>query len=157
MVKCSGHYVYRNNNDDTPYNRICKTILNTNGKSYVAKCLMMNAGGYSCALSTVYASYWMGTKTSTISAKIPFIEPDSDTEFYMNYTFQWVVFAHSFLLYSGIETAMSLFENFATVAPELIQLEFTDTIDMYEKKELSELQFRVAFRNSLVQLQDYDR
>lgn len=67
------------------------------------------------------------------------------------------MFFHASLLYIGIELTMSLIEDVATIAPKLIHLELIESIEMYESKECSELQLRLAFKNALMQSLDYDR
>lgn len=151
-----GQYIYADNYEKSEYNRICSENMDTNGRNYAIKCIPMLAGGYFCGGSTILASYFMDHRTTTISSKIPFVEANTETEFYINYVIQWTIFFHSCFLYVGIETAMSLFENFAQVTPELIQLRLIDAIEAYEKKELSEAQLCVVYKNVLMQSQDYD-
>lgn len=126
-------------------------------KRFVIKVLMMAIGAYSCILTTFYASFWIGDRTTTTSVKFPFVDANSNTEFYLNLILQFTILFHTTFVVFGIEIAMNLFENFAAIVPKLIHLEFTESIDAYERNELSELQLNMAFKNTLVQCRDYDR
>lgn len=158
MVEFAGKYIYHNNKDDTPYNRICEERLALTADRYIVKVICMVIGGYASVITTIYASFYQGNKTSTISCKVPFIEAKSDTEFYLNYTLQWIILFHSCVLYFFIETTMTIFENFCLICPPLIHLEFIEAIKKYEdKNELSVKGLRTQFRNAMKQALDYER
>lgn len=89
--------------------------------------------------------------------KFPFVEEKTNAEFHLNLMLQFIILFHTTFICFGIEVTMNLFENFTAVSPKLIHLKFTESIDLYERKETSELQLRFAFKNALVQCLDYDR
>lgn len=117
----------------------------------------MSIGGHSCITMAIFVSFYRDIKTTTVACKFPFTEAKSDAEFYLNFSLQWTIFIHAILLYFGIETMMTMFENFILVAPKLIHLGFGESISVYEAKEFAESQLRFAFRNTLIQCSDYDR
>lgn len=157
LAEYSGQYIYPNDRENTTYNRICSERMDITAFDMFKKVLLIAGGGFLGGFSTIYASFWMDNKTTTTAVKIPFIDEKSDEEFYLNFLLQWTIFVHACFLYFGIEITMTLFENFATVSPKLIHLELIESIKMYEKKELSEPQLCIAFKNAIVQSLDYDR
>lgn len=131
--------------------------MDTSARKFVIKYILIATGGYSCVFTACYASFWMNNKTTTTSLKVPFVDEHTDEEYYYNSVLQWLLLFHSTFLAVGFEIAMTLFENFAKLSPKLIHLEFTESIDMYKSKELSELQLRAALKNTLVQCLDFDK
>ena len=156
LIDYPGQYIYPNDRENTEYNRICSDNLDISGIKFFIKIFSMCFCGYTAGFSTVYAVLCKGIQTSTTSVHFPFVEPKSNEEFYLNYTLQWIIFFHACFLYIGIEITMNLFEDFARVSPKLIHLDLTKSIKMYERKEISEPQLRVAFKNVVVQSLDYD-
>lgn len=157
LVEIPAHYIYHNDHEDRPYNRICSAEMDTTIVNYVKKVLLMILAGYGYAASSLYASYWKGNKTTIIAAKIPFVEEKSSAEYHLNLILMYIMFFHGSFVYLGGETTMTLFENFATVSPKLIHLELTECVAAYERKELSEAQLRLAFKNVSIQILDYER
>lgn len=157
LVDFPGQHIYRNNRENTVYNRICSDQMDITAINFIKKTALMCFGAYSCVFSASYASFWMNNKTTTTSVKFPFVDVKSDAEFYLNLTLQWLILIHATFVGFGIEVMMNLIENFAKVSPKLIHLEFTEAIVMYEQKRLSEPQLRFAFKNALVRCLDYDR
>lgn len=157
LVEFPTHHVYRNDRENTAYNRICSEQMDIIAIDFVKKMLLGLGGVVPCIFSTLYASFWMDNRTTTTSVKLPFVDAKSNAEFYVNLTFQFIIFWHSVFVYFGLESTMSLLENFASVSPKLLQLELTDCIASYERNELPELQLRAAFKNGVVQILDYER
>lgn len=157
MVEFPGYYIYRNDSQNNAYNRLCSEQMDATVVSYVKKVVLMMIGGYGYAASTLYASFWLHNKTTLGSLKIPHVEEKSDAEFHYNFTLQNIIFAHGYFFYLGMETTMTIFENFATVSPKLIHLELSKCIASFERKEMTEPQLRVAFKNALLEILDYER
>lgn len=157
LVEFPGHNIYQNHRKNTTYNRISSEQMDIAMKKFTIKILLMAIGGYSCILTTFYASFWIGNKTTTTAVKFPFVEEKTNAEFHLNLMLQFIILFHTTFICFGIEVTMNLFENFTAVSPKLIHLKFTESIDLYERKETSELQLRFAFKNALVQCLDYDR
>lgn len=157
LIDFPGQFIYSNDHEDTAYNRICSKEMDSSAAKFVIKYILIATGGYSCVFTACYASFWMNNKTTTTSLKVPFVDENTDEEYYYNSALQWLLLFHSTFLAVGFEIAMTLFENFARLAPKLIHLEFTESIDKYKCEELSELQIRVALKNALVQCLDFDK
>lgn len=117
----------------------------------------MIIGGFTCAFSTLYASFWMGKRTTTVDVKFPFVQEKSDEEFWFNFALQWIIFINGLFLYFGIEITMNLFEDFAKISPKVIHLEFIDTMKKCEQKELYDEQLRITFKNGIMLVTDYQR
>lgn len=153
----SGLYVYPNDNENTEYNRICSEKMDICAINCFKKLALMLTGGLTCAISTVWASFYVGNRTTTTAVKFPYIDEDTEANFIWNSCLQWTIYAHAGLFYAGIEIPLTLFENFAQVSPELIHLEFKETIEMYETQEFSESQRYMAFRNIVLLTLDFEK
>lgn len=156
LVDFPGLHIYPNSQNNTAYIRICTENMDKTIQNCIKKLVLVLSGGFACVLSALYASLFLGNKTTTTQVKFPFIE-DENMEFYLNSVLQVICVTNGFFLYTGIEVAMTIFENFATLSPKLIQNDFAHVIDIYEQKKLTEPQLRILFKNILVQSLDYDR
>lgn len=157
VVDYPGQYIYRNERESTNHNRICSDIMDVSAWNYFKKFVLIAIGGYSYVTVPGFYSFFLDTKITTTACKIPYVEAKSDAEFWINFGFQWAVFVHTFFSYMGIETTMTIFENYTLVAPQLIHYGLDETIKKYEEKEFTESQMRIAFRNTLHQSFDYDK
>lgn len=126
-------------------------------KRFVGKLLLMYIGAWGGILPTLYLSFVMDEKTTTIELKYPFIAEKSSTEFYMNLTLQWIVYLHSTCIYFGIELLMLIFENFAGLSSKLIRNDLIEMNNSTERRKISKLQLRSAFRSIFLQFRDCDR
>ncbi|XP_055312480.1 uncharacterized protein LOC129574453 [Sitodiplosis mosellana] len=117
---------------------------------------MLNIGS-SCGMGgPVYVYFTQGIRTTTIEVKIPFAEEDPSIEYAMNMLLQFVVYFHGFIIYGSMEMAMALFGNVINISPRLIKNRLKELFESRERKEVSELQLRVAFQDITKQLLDYE-
>lgn len=107
-------------------------------------------------LGPVHAYYYHGIKSSTIDVKIPFVE-DSNTEFMINITAQFIIFFHGCMVYTGLEIAMDIFKDFAKISPKLIKLRLDELCKMIEIGELSEAKNYFTFKDIVKQTIDCDK
>lgn len=157
LVQFPGHYVYHNDHEKSPYNHICAEEMDISIKNFVKKVSLMLVGGYGCIFSALYASFWRDSKTTTTAVQFPYVDEISDMQFYLNLMLQSLLLYYICFLYFGIETTMSLFENFATISPKLIHLELNECITLYEQNKCSMTELRNAFKNCVLQILDYER
>lgn len=156
LVEHPGLYVYFDSRENTAYNRICSMNMDKAVRNFIIKMLCICVGGFGAGFSALYASFILDNKTSTTELKIPFVD-DENVEVLSNYFLQSMFVLMAFFVYYGIEMAMTIFESYVSVAPELIHNEFCQLIEMYEQKQLTESQLRAAFKNALIMVLDYQR
>lgn len=156
LVACPGLYVYANSREPTAYNRICSENMDKTMRNFIKKILLVLSGGIAAVSSALFASFFMGNKTTTFELKCPFVD-DENLDFILNSILQSIALFIGCFFYAGIEIAMTIFESFASAAPRLIYNEFAQLIEMYEQKRLTESQFRAAFKNVVVMSLDYER
>lgn len=125
-------------------------------RNCIKKIILVLCGGIAAVFSAQYATFVMNHKTTTFELKYPFVD-DENMEFLLNFLFQSIALFLGCVLYTGVEVAMTIFENFAAVTPKLIYHELAQLIEMYEQKQLTKSQLRVSFKNTLVMSLDYVR
>lgn len=130
--------------------------MDKTAQNCIKKLILVFSGAFAAVFSAQYASFFKDNKTTTFDLKFPFVD-NENVEFFLNYSLQTFALFVGTFLYTGIEVAMIIFENFATLVPNLICNEFAQIIDMYEQKQLTEPKLRAAFKNTLVMSLDYER
>lgn len=158
FVGFPGQYIYQNDRRNTAYNRICSKQMDVTMSKLLIKAMLLAFGACGAVFPPIYSSFAMGVKTTTIEAKLPFINDKSMTEFYINCALELIVFFHGTLIYLGSECTTTIFENFTAVSTKLIENELLEIdSDNSEPREMSKLQLRSLFRNILLQARDFDR
>lgn len=157
LIAHPGHNIYPNNFEDTTYNRLCSKQMDSTAKRCVKKLFLLNVGGWG-TLWTIHTSLVTDNRTTTTTAiKFPFVDEESIAEFQLNLILQFICLVYGTFLNLGIEISMSLFENFVTISPKLIQNEVSEVIDSHKRSQLLGPQFRIAFKNSVVRSLEFNR
>lgn len=156
LVEYPGLYIYPNSRKNTAYNRICSENIDKTIQKCIKKLVFVLSSGFASVFSAEYATFFLNNKTTTTELKFPFID-DENMEFYLNSIIQLISVCNGFLLYTGVEVAMTIFENFATLLPKLLYNEFAQKVDMYEQKQLTKPQLRILFKNALVLPMEHNR
>lgn len=157
LVKFPAQFIYCNDHEKTAYNSICSNEMDRTIKSLLIEVILMSIGGVSAYSGAVYSSFVLGVKTTTTETKIPFVNENSTSEYYLNLLLQSTIFCHALFIYFGIEIMMLIFENVAAISPKLIQYELERLREMNQDKQLSKAQLRLTFKNIIVQSLDFDR
>lgn len=110
-----------------------------------------------CALiGPVHAYLTKGVFSSTVEARIPFTERDSNTEFVFNMGLQVLIGCHGAFAYIGMESYLSILENTVTITPILVELDIMRTIEQYENKLMTQLQLDYKILQLVYQSIDAD-
>lgn len=112
--------------------------------------MMMILLSYATAeMGSGYELFFHGFKTTTTELSFPFIEEKSNAEFTANFVVQCVVGGLGFTAYVGIEVAMSIFDDFATISPKLVKSELGKLSDMIENMHLTRLQIQTSLKDAI--------
>lgn len=131
LLDFPGRNIFRNDRENTEYNRICSRATDAMIRNFVARLIILSIGGTTAEFGPAYVLIDQGVKTTTTKVKFPIIVENSDTKFLLNIILQFTIFIHRFLIYVGIEITMLIFGNVATVTPKLIGYDFRRSIDEY--------------------------
>lgn len=147
LIDFGGRYIYHDSHEKTDYNSICSDHMDGTMRQFLFKMATI-AGAFSIASISPYIGYLStGTRTTTTETRIPFTEPKSNEEFIGNFIIQSIITLHGGPSYVGLECFLSLLGNVVTVVPPLIKSEFAQTIELYERKSISELELRIRIGN----------
>lgn len=108
-------------------------------------------------IAPTYSYVVNGIRATTTEARIPFTEPKSNAEFAGNVIVQYICGTHGALCYLGIEVFVSILENVVTIVPRLIKSELVQTIESYERKQISDLELRIRIGGIVKQSNDTDK
>lgn len=64
LVEFPAHHIYRNDRENTAYNRICSDEMDITAMKFVKKMSLMLSAALVSIGSTFYASFWLGIKTT---------------------------------------------------------------------------------------------
>lgn len=157
LLTFAGRYIYPDNHGRTEYNQICSEQMDSTIRSFLIRILMIFLAAFAAVFGPIYVYLSQGIKTTTTEVKIPFADNDENIEYIMNMILQFMNFIYGSLVYYSLETAMAIFGDVIKVTPKLIKNQLNALIEMYERKEISELQLRFAFKNITKQLLDYEK
>ena len=157
LILYGGRYIYRDNRDNTEYNRICSKQMDNTMRSFIIKMGAITVSFLFAVIGPLRAYIVYGIKTTTTDTRIPFCEPKSNAEFVVNFFIQSILASHGFFMYVGLEVLLSLFENVVNIAPQLVKNDLVNTIRLYEEKSLSEMEFRWRLKKIVLTCQDTDK
>lgn len=156
LVKFGGQYIYPNNKNDIEYSEICSNHFDKTIKSFLIKISLMYFSLYGSMIGPAYAYIKYGTKTTMTNVQIPFVDRNSNTEFFGNLILASIIGGHGFIGYIGLEVAMSIFSDAVTIMPKLVELEFQRMDDKIEKQQLSDYKLYLTLKNLIRQTLDSD-
>lgn len=150
-------------------------------KGFIIKIVSIMVSYIFALIGPAYAYFINGIRTTTIEARIPFIEPNGNAEFMVNFLLQAIIGLHGipnaiefpidsnsitndlihllsgFIGYIVIECLMSILENTVTITPRLIENDLKHTIQLYEGKSITELELHMSIGNIVKQSNDADK
>lgn len=147
IIDFAGRYIYHDNHENTEYNRICSTAMDSTVREFAIKMGIIYISMVGAFIGPTRAYIVHGIKTSWTSERIPFTTPDSDDEFMINILLQTVIFAHAIWAYFALEVASTLFANVVNVAPRLSTNDLARTIQQYNDKRITQLEIRCKIGN----------
>lgn len=157
LIDFGGRSIYRDSYENTEYNRICSSHMDTTMKNFLIKMGGIFASFTLCLIGPLHAYFVHGIKSTTTEIRLPFCEPKSDAEFLANLFLQTVIATHGIFGYVVIEVFLTLFENVVTIAPRLVKRELTQAIQLYEEKSISELELHRRIRRIVELSQTADK
>lgn len=157
LVDFAGHYIYPDNFEDPEYNEICSKQIDITIKRFAIKFLTIAFGGCAAVSGPVYVYITDGIKTSITDLRIPFTEEGSNAEFVVNLIYQFNIFSHGILLYTGLEVMISIFENVIILSPQLIKHELKKLNAKQNSKEFTDQQVHDCFKNIVKRTIDVQR
>lgn len=137
LIDFGGRYIYRDTHENTMYNRICAKQMDNTMKRFLIKMGIILLSYQFAMIGPIRAYFIYGIKTTTIEARIPFCQPNSNAEFVGNFLLQTTIASHAIILFLGLEIFLSIFENVLSVAPKLVKTDLVQTIQLYEDKSVS--------------------
>lgn len=90
-----------------------------------------------------------GIKTTTTELKFPFIAAKSIAEYISNVIVQCMIGIIGVTVFVGIEIAMNLIDDCATISPKLVKYELQKLSTMIENNSLTEKQLKNIFKGIL--------
>lgn len=157
VIDFAGRYIYHNNHENTEYNRICSTAMDSTIREFAIKMGIIYISMVGAFIGPTHAYIVYGIKTSWTSERIPFTAPNSDEEFMINILLQTIIFVHAIWAYFALEVACTLFANVVNVAPRLSTNDLALAIQQYEDKKDSQLELRCKMRNFVKSTCDTDK
>lgn len=142
LMDFGGRFIYRDNREDNAYNRVCSKQMDTTMRSFIIKMITIYVSLSFGLFGPVYAYFTRGIKTTTTEMRIPLCEPKSNAEFMGNFVLQSMIAGSGILVYFGMETFLSLFEDVVAIAPKLVKTKLDDAIQLYEKESISDVELR---------------
>lgn len=156
LIDFGGRYIYRDSHENTAYNRICSDHMDKTMKEFIVKEISICISFAACSPRPLIAYLVYGIRTTPLELHFPFTEPKSNAEFTGNFLLLVFISMHGFLVYIGLECFLSLLENAVTITPRLIESDLKQTIQLYEKKSITELELNLRIGNITKQSIDAD-
>lgn len=156
LIFYGGKYIYRNDDPDAEYNRICSDHMDKTVTDFFTKMGAIFVSYLFAVIGPIQTYIMLGKKSTTTEARIPFCEPKSNAEFLGNFIFQGIIASHGLLMYIGLEVMFSIVENVVTIAPKLVENELSKVIRMIEDKSFPESELFWRMRRVVMPSQDTD-
>lgn len=156
LVDYGGKYIYPDNHENTEYNRICSENIDATIRKFFTKITIIFLSFCATMIGPAHAYIYHGVKSTITELKFPFIEEKSNDEFIGNVAVQIGIGGIGLLAYTGIEIAVGLLDDVASISPKLVKNELKKFDALVKSKRLNELQIQYIFRNIVKQTLNSD-
>lgn len=157
LIDFGGRNIYHDDHEKTDYNRICSNHMDNTMRRFIIKMGTILISFLAFAIGPINAFVVYGIRTTVVEGRIPFTESKSNAEFKVNVLLQSIMTVHGSLCYIALELFQSILENVVTITPRLIKGELVQTIELYEKKSIAELELNMKIGNIVKQSIDADK
>lgn len=130
-------YIYRNDTEQTSYNRICWKGLNDTAKQYFICTTVILLTLFGSTVGPLYTYSKTGKITTLYELRIPFLENDPEMEFYFGFAWQGLVSCFGLLGLSLIESGMAVVNNSITVSSKLNVLSLHELSERLEANDIT--------------------
>lgn len=156
LIFFGGRYIYQDSHERTEYNRICSKHLDAMMRGFLIKMLLMFLSYLAAVVGPIYVYFVYGIKTTTINARVPFVDENSTAEFMVNLVLMSCFAVHGGLWYISVEVYMALFSNVVTLTPDLVRSELNHLAEEWQKRTISRLELTIRIKNAVKQSLDAD-
>ena len=155
LVNFPGRFIYIDDNESTKYYKFCAKSAMKLLKNVVIITTLVIFAHIVVVVGPIYAFISKGSRVTTMATHLPFLEKDSDAEFMLNVTQQFVIAVVSMCANMAIEIMTCLIDNTISAIPKLIRLSLNELADEAHS-EYSRLNINIRLRSVLIQIQDFD-
>lgn len=146
--------MYRDDSNDSLYNRVCSEYLNESIKSYV-KIFLLQTFSLSIAMIAPLYSILHGERVTLFSVKLPYLNQNPDLEYMVNMCWETANGTLGLIAFWSIEIMFVLVNNTIAVSPALFKVELDQLANEIEnqhglKKYWTQTLNRILMRMSYI-------
>lgn len=156
LLNFSGNYIYRDDRQPTPYNRICNECLDQSIKNYIMIMSIEILSFIGAVLGPFYAFIQNGSRATMYSVRLPFLQDNPSTEFIINVCWEMFISSMGIVALFGMEMMFLLMNETITVSSKLCELELDELSDQLESNRATKKQSTQKLRMILMKIKFMD-
>lgn len=137
LLNVSGQHLYRDDSNDSRYNRVCSEFLNESIKSYV-RIFLLQTCSLSIAMIAPLYGVLHGERVTLFSVKLPYLHQNPELEYMMNMCWETANGILGLIAFWSIEIMFVLVNNTIAVSPALFQVQLEQLANEIENKHGNE-------------------
>lgn len=157
FIAFSGRYIYPNSVDDEDkeYYDICAEQIDGSIRSFFQKMAIMLAS-IILGIGPMISTFTRENKITGTQLKFPYIEENSNAEFFGNFIIGCNIMGHGLLAYFSIEVGMDIVTDVVVISRKLLEYRLRKLYNRRKQKSCTDFEIISVLRNIVEHLQNFD-
>lgn len=157
LLLFSSKYLYADRNNFTEFTALCHGNVRKLIKSSIVSTSLLLVSLTAMVTGNIYVYLTDGILSTPLGFEVPYFEGDSIVGFYINMIIQSGYAIAAIMAAIVVEMCQSLFNNTICLFVALILMRAREISSHLKTFKKANIQFKIAFRNILIQIQDFER